>query len=125
MILMSIDDLRRPCATIGCPNHILEHAPTAPFCSRCHSQRAQAAAMLVTATGLVAGDPMDVEVGGGWVRRPCEEDGLLIARGEHQIFVPADQAEEALQAIGRCLPLVPSGANGVPDAGTDPELPAS
>lgn len=125
---MDLKDPSRPCATIGCSKYIREHDPTAPYCSSCHTSRRRAEAAQVSATGLLAGDLMQVEVGGGWVRRPCEEDGVLIARGEHQIFVPAGQAEEALQAIGRCLPAVPpellGESNGSPQPGPG-ELPSA
>jgi hypothetical protein len=90
-----------PCFTIGCNNRV----PTKDeYCSACLARRREEARANVCVVGVRAGETISFELpDGGFVRRPIDEDGLQISRGEHVIFLPAAIATAGLRDIGWCL----------------------
>lgn len=58
---------------------------------------------------VIKGDDMVVGVEGGFIRRPVDEDGIVVAMGSEEIFLPQDKLTEALSALDRrrTLPLAP------------------
>lgn len=50
---------------------------------------------------VLKGDDMVVGVEGGFIRRPVGEDGVVVAMGAEEIFLPQAKLNEALTALER------------------------
>lgn len=49
--------------------------------------------------GVVAGDTVVMECEGGFVRRPADQDGIMIESNEIAVFLSVPEVERALEQI--------------------------
>ncbi len=50
---------------------------------------------------VLKGDDMVMGVAGGFIRRPVSEDGIVVALGAEEVFLPESKLAEALACLER------------------------
>lgn len=101
--MTEVSPVERPCANPACRETTAPGSASFPFCSpECRGRANEVARTEIIVLGVKAGHKVSQPCkGGGFVRRACEVDSLVVQQGETVLVVPASAIEKALSRIGR------------------------
>lgn len=101
--MTEVSPVERACANLACRETTAPGSTYFPFCSStCRSRASHVASTQVVVLAVKAGQKISQPCkGGGFIRRACEVDSLVVKQGETVLVVPAPAIEKALARIGR------------------------